>query len=168
MTKAQRNFLTQAATDALPITFVDTTGTFSVYLARLRFETPRGGRRTDRIEERAELILAEATGGVWSGAQAEFLRQCTSDVKPLKLDWTDGRRSLALMSRLAWQTPHKGPRGIEPVLQLTFVDAFGPRQWLSFPPAGAQVAETLTAISIYAGTATFKYGTATYGYSAYT
>ena len=166
MTQKQRDFLKAAAEEATPITFVDASGTFSVYLSRLRFETPRGGKLADRLEEEAVLTFAEATGGVWNEAQVEFLRQAANDIVPVKLDWTDGRSKLVLLTRIAWQTPYKGPRGIEPVLQLTLVDSFGPRQWLSFPPDGARIAETLTAISLYGGTIA-RYGTATYGYSGY-
>lgn len=128
--KQQRDFLLGAAADALPITFTDSSGTFSVFLSRLRFDSPH--KREDRAEQRAELTLAEATGAPWSNTQAEFLRQCADDVPPLTYTDLAGRTYPVILARLNWQVPYKGPRGIEPVMQLRMVECVGPSGWISY------------------------------------
>ena len=162
MTKKQRDFLKQAATDALPLTFCDASGTFSVFLSRLRFDSPH--KREDRAEQRAELALAGATGAPWTNTQAEFLRQCADDVIPLTYTDPGGRIYPVILTRLNWQVPFKGPRGIEPVMQLRMVEARA-GHWLSYAEAAA-VADVAT-IVLSDPLALNVYGSGTFGYGVY-
>lgn len=144
MTKKQREFLAGAATDALPLTFCDASGTFSVFLSRLRFDSPH--KREARAEQRAELTLAGATGASWDNTQAEFLRACADDVIPLTYTDPGGRVYPVILARLNWQVPFKGPKGIEPVMQLRMVEAQA-GHWLSY----AEAAKVGVAASVTVG-----------------
>lgn len=163
MTKAQRDFLQSAAADALPITFTDSSGTFSVFLSRLRFDSPH--KREDRAEQRAELTLAGATGAPWTNTQAEFLRQCADDIIPLTYTDPDGRIYPVILTRLNWQVPYKGPRGIEPVMQLRMVEARA-GHWVSYAEAFMAAACSYS-IVLSDPLDPNVYGSGTYGYGVY-
>lgn len=152
--KQQRDFLKAVAGEVEPATFADTSGTFMAFLARLRFSSPH--KHVRGPEEIAELALAEASGGPWSGTQAEFLRQCAQDVNPLIYRGTDGKARPVLLARVSVQTPHRGPRGAESVVQIRMVDAVEASRWL--PNAHrAKIAETLTALTICVPDARYDY-----------
>ncbi len=160
MTKSQRDFLKGAAADALPLTFVDASGTFSVFLSRLRFDSPN-----DPAEQRAELTLAGATGAPWANTQAEFLRQCGDDVLPLTYIDPEGRVYPVIMTRLNWDVPFRGARGIEPVMQLRMVEARA-GYWVSYAEA-AQVADDLVSIVLSDPITLNVYGSGRFGFGVY-
>lgn len=143
--KQQRQFLKAVTSENEPVIFTDTAGTFTVFLSRLRFSSPHKHIRGP--EEMAELTLAEASGGPWSGTQEEFLRQCAQDVDPLIYRGPDGKARPVILARVSWQVPHRGPRGAEPVVQLRMVETVGPSGW-SPHAYRAKIAETLTALTI--------------------
>lgn len=152
--KAQRDFLKAVTSDNEPVTFTDTSGTFTAFLSRLRFSSPH--KHVRGPEEMAELTLAEATGGAWSGTQAEFLRQCAQDADPLIYRGSDGKARPVILARVSVQTPYRGSRGAEPVVQLRMIEVIGPSVW--FPQAHrAKIAETLTALTICLPDARYDY-----------
>lgn len=152
--KHQRDFLKAVTSENEPVTFTDTSGTFSVFLSRLRFSSPHKQPRA--AEEMAELTLAEASGGPWSGASAEFLRQCAQDTRPLIYRGPDGKARPVILARVSWQTPYRGSRGAEPVVQLRMVETVGPSGWLPHAKR-AEIAETLTALTIAIPDARYDY-----------
>ncbi len=162
MTKSQRDFLKAAAADALPLTFCDASGTFSVLLSRLRFDSPH---KSDAHEELAELTLADAAGASWDSTQAEFLRQCADDVLPLAYTDPSGRIYPVILTRLNWDVPFKGTRGIEPVMQLRMVEARA-GHWLSYAEAIA-VADTSATIALSDPLSPNVYGAGRFGYGVY-
>ena len=161
--KQQRDFLRQCAADSIPITYTDGAATLSVYAARLRFSSPC--KRENVVEEMAELVLVEASGGLWSDAQADFLRACGDDTKPLLYTHTDGKQRPAILTRLSWATPHKGPRGDEPVVQLRLVESFAGR-WMVYTEQ-ASIADELVGIELSDPLSPNVYGSGTFGYGAY-
>lgn len=166
--KQQRDFLKAVAGENEPSIFTDTSGTFTVFLSGLRFSSPH--KHVRGAEEIAELTLAEASGGPWTGAlagtQAEFLRQCAQDIEPLLYDAPDGRAWFVILTRMSWQTPYKGSKGAEPVVQLRMVDMWQVDEWTTYSEA-VGVAETLTALSIWEPTDVSRYDTAQYGFGMY-
>ena len=160
--KQQRDFLRQCAEDNLPVIFTDTSGTFTTFLARLRFSTPF--KMEGRSEDEAELVLAEASGGVWSDTQATFLRACGDDLTPLIYTHTDGKQRPVILTRISWATPYRGPRGDEPVVQLRLVESFA-GHWLVYAERAVVVDSASIVLSDPA--ISTVYGTAIYGYSVY-
>jgi len=144
MSKSQREFLRECAASGLPITFTDGAATHSVYLSRLRLSSPH---KTDAEEQEAELVLVEAEAEDWGTPtgwrdQLEFLNDAMNDALPAEYVDVQGNRRHGYITTLRMQVPFRGPKGLEPVVQFTFLELW--REWIGLAQYGHAVYGTDT------------------------
>ncbi len=161
----QKRFLEAIASDTQPLVYVVSSLTYSVYVTQLIQTAPY--KHAGRDEPVFTLRMVETTTGATGvNAQEHFLLAAADDVAPLH--YTDPRGDVhrVILTQIAKSRPFKFEGRVEPVMQLTLVDA-----WSGFSitdAEGATVA-TLTAVSLY-DHVTAKWGPgeeARWGYSAW-
>jgi hypothetical protein len=121
--KAQRDFLLDCAISNVPMIYCDGAATHAVYLARVRLSTPHKGPEG----EVAELVFVEAQDEDWGAVtgwreQLKFLNDAQNDVLPVMYCDTSGTWRRMALAKVTAQVPYRGPRGLEPVVQLSLVE----------------------------------------------
>jgi len=135
--KTQRDFLRDAATSNLPIIYFDGAATHVVYLARVRFSSPhKPGEAVAQLvfieAQRRSLAgrygrsryghaIYKAQPTVWQ-EQLHFLHEAEGDTEPILYHGPDGKWRRLYVTQLMAQSPHKGPAGLEPVVQLRMIE----------------------------------------------
>ncbi len=143
----QKRFLEAIADDTQPLIYCHAALTYSVYVTQLIQTAPYKREESSRQEPVFTLRMVEtATGATGVNAQEHFLLAAADDVAPLH--YTDPRGDVhrVILTQLSKSRPFKFEGRVEPVMQLTLVDA-----WSGFSitdAEGATVA-TVTAVSLY-------------------
>lgn len=156
----QKRFLEAIADDTQPLTFCISSLTYSVYVTQLVQTAPY--KHEGRDEPVFQLRMVEATTGATGVNAAEhFLLAAGDDVAPLH--YTDPRGDVhrVILTQLVKTRPFKFEGRLEPVWQLTLVDA-----WSGFSITDAEGAKVacVAAVSPYDATVA-KWGTAQWGYA---
>lgn len=141
----QKAFLEAIADDTEPIVFCHSGLSHSVYLTQVMQLAPFKfkGREEPVFQLRMVEALAAASG---VSAEEQFLLDCANDTEPLEYMDRLGERHYTILTRLAKIAPYKFKGRIEPVWQLTLVDA---RAVFEVQGAEAARAQTATAVSLY-------------------
>lgn len=159
-TDQQKRFLEAIADDTQPLTFCISSLTYSVYVTQLTQTAPY--KFEGRPEPVFSLRMVETTTGATGvNAQEHFLLAAGDDVAPLHYTDVRGDVHRVILTQLSKSRPFKFEGRLEPVWQLTLVDA-----WSGFSITDAEGATVAvaTAVSTY-DTVAAKWGTAQWGYA---
>lgn len=119
----QKRFLEAIADDTQPLTFCISSLTYPVYVTQLVQTAPY--KHEGRDEPVFQLRMVETTTGATGvNAQEHFLLAAGNDVAPLH--YTDPRGDVhrVILTQLSKARPYKHENKVEPVWQLTMVDAW--------------------------------------------
>lgn len=156
----QKRFLEAIADDTQPLTFCISSLTYSCYVTQLTQIAPYKFEGRDQPVFRLRMVET-TTGATGVNAQEHFLLAAGDDVAPLH--YTDPRGDVhrVILTQLSKSRPFKFEGRVEPVMQLTFVDA-----WSGFSITDAEGATVacVAAVSPY-DAVTAKWGTAQWGYA---
>lgn len=144
--ETQKAFLEAIADDAQPVVYCRAGLSHSVYLTQVTELSPY--KFKGRLEPVSQLRMVEALVAA-SGVSLEeqFLLDCANDAEPLEYTDRLGETRYTILTRLAKTQPYKFKGRIEPVWQLTMVDAWGGFDMVQ--DAEAATVQTVTATSVY-------------------
>lgn len=140
----QKRFLEAIASDTQPLIYCHAALTYSVYITQLVQTTPYKREESNRQEPVFQLRMVEATTGATGvNAQEHFLLAAGNDIAPLH--YTDPRGDVhrVILTQLSKSRPFKFEGRIEPVWQLTLVDA-----WSGFSITDTEAASVAVAASV--------------------
>lgn len=143
--ETQKSFLETIADDRQPVIYFHAALSHTVYVTELTQLAPYkfSGRDEPVFQVRMVEALAAATG-VSVGEQ--FLLDCANDTAPLEYTDRLGETHQTILTRLAKTQPYKFKGRVEPVWQLTLVDAWAVTE---LQDADAATVQSTTATSVY-------------------
>lgn len=142
----QRGFLEAITDDRQPVVYCHAGLSHSVYVTGLVDLSPYKfeGRDEPVFQMRMVEALVAASG---VSTEEQFLLDCANDTEPLVYKDRLGEHHYTIITRLAKTQPYKFAGRVEPVWQLTLVDAWG--GYDSVQDAEAATVQTVTATSVY-------------------
>lgn len=142
----QRGFLEAITDDRQPVVYCHAGLSHSVYVTQMTQLNPYKfkGRDEPVFQVRMVEALAAASG---ASSEEQFLLNCANDAEPLEYTDRLGERHYTIITRLAKTQPYKFKGRVEPVWQLTLVDAWGGYDLVQ--DAEAAAVQTVTTTSVY-------------------